>query len=181
MGHVIKRRWSRREIYRCARCGRAGSLQSWKLEPATCVAVLARHDDRWVETPTIRVPMAPAERCSDDEDPFGHGGALDAEEASDASTQRQRKEHEVNKLLLGSGVVHRSHETWLLRGITFCGKCVAWGTSAQRLLTKACTNLPKTRASELKRLSKGLQPNRRTVWPSDTPVVPRRIYIDSDS
>ena len=42
-----------------------------------------------------------------------------------------------------------------------------------RLLTKACTSLPKTRASELKRLS--------AVWPSDTPVLPRRSYIDSDS
>ena len=51
-------------------------------------------------------------------------------------------------------------------------------TSAPRLLTKACTTLPKTRASELKRLSKGLEPHRRTVWPSDTPVVPRRILLE---
>ena len=50
-----------------------------------------------------------------------------------------------------------------------------------RLLTNACTNLPKTRAFVLKRLSKRLEPNRRTVWPIDTPVLPRRIYIDSDS
>ena len=88
------------------------------------------------------------------------------------------EEHHVNKLVLGNGVVHHSHETWLMRGITFCGMCGAWGTSAPRLLTKAWTSLPKTRASELKRLSKGLEPNRRTVWPSDTPVLPRRIYID---
>ena len=37
----------------------------------------------------------------------------------------------------GNGVVHHSHETCLLRGITFSGKCVAWRTSAPRLLTKA--------------------------------------------
>ena len=36
-------------------------------------------------------------------------------------------------------------------------------TSTPRLLTKACSSLPKTRASELKRLSEGLEPNRRTV------------------
>ena len=96
-----------------------------------------------VETPTIRVPMAPAERCSDDEDPFSHGGALDAEEECGASIQRQRNRHEspeghhVNKLVLGNGVVHHSHETCLLRGIAFCGKCGAWRTSAPRLLTKA--------------------------------------------
>ena len=96
--------------------------------------------------PQLWQPTAPTERCSDDEDPFGHGGALDAEEESAASTQRQGNEHEspeehfVNKLVLGSGVVHHSHETRLLRGITFCGKCGAWSTSAPRLLTKACTN-----------------------------------------
>ena len=42
-------------------------------------------------------------------------------------------------------------------------------------------HLPETRASELNRLSKGLEPNRRTVWPSDARGLPRRIYIDGDS
>ena len=41
--------------------------------------------------------------------------------------------------------------------------------------------LPKTSASELRRLSDGLEPNRRTVWPCDTPVLSRRVYIDRDS
>ena len=143
MRHEIKRSWGRCEICRCARCGRAGRVQSWKLEPTTCTAILARHDERWVETPTFCVLTAPTERCSDDEDPLGHGGALDAEKESGASTQRQRSGHEsleehVNKLVLGSGVVHHSHETWLLRGISFCGKCGAWRTSELRLPTKAC-------------------------------------------
>ena len=40
---------------------------------------------------------APVERSSDDEDPFGHGGALDAKEESDASTLRQKSEHEAPK------------------------------------------------------------------------------------
>ena len=39
---------------------------------------------------------------------------------------------------LGSSVVHHTHETWLIRGITFCGKCGAWATTAARLLTKEC-------------------------------------------
>ena len=75
--------------------------------------------------------MEPTERCKDDEDPFGQGGALDAEEESGASTRRPRnerespEEHHVSKVVLGNGVVHHSHETWLLRGITFCGKCGA--------------------------------------------------------
>ena len=78
-----------------------------------------------------RVLIARMEKCSDDEGPFGHGGALDAEQESGASTERQRDEHEsleehVNKLVLGNGVVHHSHETCLLRGVTFCGKCGAW-------------------------------------------------------
>ena len=38
MEHAIKRRWTKREIYRCAKCGRAGSLPNWKLEPTTCTA-----------------------------------------------------------------------------------------------------------------------------------------------
>ena len=73
--------------------------------------MLARHDDQWVEAPTIQAPSAQTERCSDDEDPFGHGGALEVEEESGASTHRQRNEHEwpeehhVKKLVLGSGVI----------------------------------------------------------------------------
>ena len=111
--------------------GKAGSLPNWKLEPTTCSAILAGHDDRWVDTPATRAPMAPTERCKDDEDPFGQGDALDAEEESGSSTRRPRNEHEsleehhVSKLVLGNGVVHHSHETWSLRGITFCGKCGA--------------------------------------------------------
>ena len=38
-----------------------------------------------------------------------------------------------------------------------------------------------TADEELRRLSKGLEPNRVTVWPNETPVLPRRINIDSDS
>ena len=100
-------------------------------------------------------------RCSDDV------------RQSDVSIQRQTNEHEspeedqVHKL--GNGVVHHRHETWLLRGITFCGKCGAWRTSAP------------TADEELRRLSKGLEPNRGTVWPNETPVLPRRINIDGDS
>ena len=44
--------------------------------------------------PTTRVPTAPTEWCSDDEDPFGHGDALDAEMDRGPSTLRQRNEHE---------------------------------------------------------------------------------------
>ena len=66
---------------------------------------------RWVEAPTIHVPSAVTENCSDDEDPFGHGGALEAEEESCASTQRQM--HRVKRLVLGNGVVRHSHVSWL--------------------------------------------------------------------
>ena len=34
--HAIKRRWSRREIYRCARCGRAGNPKTGNLSPRLC-------------------------------------------------------------------------------------------------------------------------------------------------
>ena len=61
MGHAIRRRWSRREFYRCARCG---------CNPGT--------GGRSMGGNALRVPTAPTERCSDDEDPFGYGGALDA-------------------------------------------------------------------------------------------------------
>ena len=45
-----------------------------------------------------------------------------------ASTQRQRHEFEspeedhIKKLVLVNGVVHHSHESWLLRAIIFCGE-----------------------------------------------------------
>ena len=76
----------------------------------------------------LHTASALAERCSDDEDPFGHGGALDAEEESGASTQRQRNEHEsleehhVKKLVLGSGVAHQSHESCVSRASLSVGR-----------------------------------------------------------
>ena len=85
------------------------------------------------------------------------------------------EEHHFLQLVLGNGAVHHCRESWLLRSVIFCGKCGAWSTSAPRLLVKACTNLPKRVPL------KGLEPNRRTVWPCDTPVLPRRVYFDSDS
>ena len=47
-----------------------------------------------------------------------------ADAARDLGIDELLEEH-VNKLVLGNGVVHHSHETWFLRGITFCGKCGA--------------------------------------------------------
>ena len=53
-------------------------------------------------------------------------GALEAEEESGLPTQRQRnefeslEEHYAKKLVLGNGVVHHSHESWLLRSIIIC-------------------------------------------------------------
>ena len=93
---------------------------------------------------------------------FGHGGALEAREENCASTQRQMskielpEEQPVERLVLGNGVVHDSHESWLLRA-SFSGKCGAWGTSAPRLLNKACKGLIETRVTELKRLWTGLE------------------------
>ena len=46
---------------------------------------------RCVEAPTIHVPTAVSEMCIDDEDRFGHGGALEADEENCASTQRPRE------------------------------------------------------------------------------------------
>ena len=92
---------------------------------------------------TTRDPIAPVEGYSDVEDPFGHGGTLDAEEEEESDRDKRngcdsREEYQTNKLVLGTGVVHHRDETWLLRGITFCGKCGAWGSSAPRRLTHTC-------------------------------------------
>ena len=46
----IKRIWSGRNVCRCARSGRASNLPPWKRVPTSCSAMLARHDDRCVET-----------------------------------------------------------------------------------------------------------------------------------
>ena len=174
MEHLISRRWSRREICRCARCGRAGCPQRWKLELTTCTAVLARHDDRWVEESTIRVSIrgaATMKTCSAKvEHLMLRWGKVTG--TNRVGTTRQKEEYHTNKLVLGTGVVHHSHETWLLRGIKFCGKCVAWRASAPRPLIKPCTYLASTRACDLTRLSRGQEP-------SDTPLVSWRMYIST--
>ena len=174
MGHLISRRWCRREICHCARCGRAGCLQRWKLELTTCTAVLARHDDRWVEESTIRVSIRGAATMKTRSATVEHLMLRWSKVTGTnrVGTTRQKEEYHTNKLVLGTGVVHHSHETWLLRGIKFCGKCVAWRSSAPRLLIKPCTYLANTRACDLRRLSRGQEP-------SDTPLVPRRMYIST--
>ena len=90
-------------------------------------------------------------------------------------------EYHVNTLVLGSGVVHHTHETWLIRGITFCCKCGAWGMTAPRLLTKECAKERSRRAFELKRLIAGKEPNRRTTWPRDMPIAPVRMYLGEET
>ena len=91
-------------------------VRQWQL-PKTkdCSAMLTRRGDRWVEAPASHVPLAVYERCSDDENPFGHGGVLEADEEPCTSTQRQRseiespEEHRVKSLVLGNGAAHDSH------------------------------------------------------------------------
>ena len=128
--------------------------------------------------PTISVSKAPVERCSDDEDPFGHGGALDAEEESGASTLRQRSEHEApeeyhtNKTGPGQWcgasqprdlVVARHHFLW--------GGAALGERQCRDLLTKACTYLAKHARTRFENvLTAGQEPDRSTVWPSATPV-----------
>ena len=127
------------------------------------------------------VPAETAERCEDDdEDPFGYGGALDEREEESAHEAGPSACH-VNTLVLGGGVVHDIHETWLIRSITFCGKYGAWATTAPRLLTKECLKEPGRRAYELRRLISGKEPNRRTAWPRDTPLAPVRMYLGKET
>ena len=82
-------------------------------------------------------PLEVAVRSKDDdEDPFGRGGALDEREATSEVTIKQEEipaeAHPSINSSLGSGVVHPTHETWLVRRITLCGKCGAWASSAPR-------------------------------------------------
>ena len=69
MGHLIRRRWDRREIYRCARCGRAGCLQRGGLSsrrvPQSWHGTTI---DGWKSPP--RDPIALFQVYSDVEDPF---------------------------------------------------------------------------------------------------------------
>ena len=63
---------------------------------------------------TSSVPAETAERCEDDdEDPLGHEGALDerGEESARIAHEAGPSEYHVNTLVLGSGVVHHTHET----------------------------------------------------------------------
>ena len=50
-------------------------------------------------------------------------------------------------------------------------------TSAETVDTYLSKKKKKTRACDLRRLTRGEEPNRKTVWPNDTPVIPKRIYI----
>ena len=161
MGHVIKRKWGRRNSYHFEKCGKGGSLSKWKLTPTSCSAILARHGALWLAKGASSAPAETSERGEDDdEDPFGHGGALD--------------EREEESAVLGGGVLHHTHETWLIRGIG------AWAMTAPRLLTKECSKEPGRRAYELRRLIACKEPNRRTAWPRDTPLAPVRMYLGEE-
>ena len=136
--------WGRRNYYHCEKCGKDGSLSKWKLAPTSCFAILARHDAHWLSQGASNVPAETGDGEDDDEDPFGYGRALDerVEDSARSAHEANPTDYHVNTLVLGSGVVHHTHETWLMRGITFCGKCGAWATTAPRLLTKECAKEP---------------------------------------
>ena len=149
MGHdIVKKNWAdaiittAKSVVSAAASAYGNSplraaLQSW---PAT-TPIAAKGANN--------VPAETGDGEDDDEDPFGHGGALDEREEESARSAHEANptDYHVNTLVLGSGVVHHTlvlgsgvvhhtHETWLMRGITFCGKCGAWATTAPRLLTK---------------------------------------------
>ena len=68
---------------------------------------------RCVEAHTCHVPSAVTEMSSDDEDPLVYGGALEANEDSCAFGLRSIESpvlRRVERLVLGRGVVHDSHE-----------------------------------------------------------------------
>ena len=145
---------------------------------------LARHDAHWLAMGASSVPVEVAERCEDDdEDPFGHGGALDEREEESAQSAHEAgpSEYHVTTLVPGSGIVHHTHETRLIRNITFCGKCGAWATTAPGLLTKELAKKPGRRTYELRRLIGGKELNRRTTWPRDTPIAPMRMYLAGET
>ena len=128
-----------------------------------------------------RCPLVGAgrEQCSsrcedDDEDPFGYVGTLDEREEESGHEEGPCEYHEL-ALVLGSSVVHHTHETWLILGITFCGKCGVRATTAPRLLTKECSKERGRRAYELRRLIAGKESNRRTAWP------PVRMYLGEEA
>ena len=140
-------------------CAAASAMETRPYE--MLCAILARHDAHWLAKGASNEPAGKGDGCEDDdEDPFGHGGALDEREEESARSAHEANptDYHVNTLVLGSGVVHHTHETWLMRGITFCGKCGAWATTAPRLLPKECAKEPGRRAYELKRLIAGKEP-----------------------
>ena len=114
----------------------------------------------WLAKGASNVPAETGDDEDDDEDPFGHAGALDERDKEGARSAHEADptDYNVNTLVLGSGVVHHTHETWLMRIITFCGKCESWATTAPRLLTKECAMEPGKRAYELKCLIAGKEP-----------------------
>ena len=176
IGHVVKRKWGRRRYCHCEKCGKGGSISKWKPAPTSCSAILARHDAQWLAKGESSERAPVAERCEDDDDPFGHGAALDeGEENVQGAQEAGLSEYHVNTLVLGSGVVHYTHGTWVIRGITFCGECGAWAT------TRECTMEPGKRAYELRRLITGKGPNSRMTWPADTPTAPVRMYLGEET
>ena len=102
--HRIKRKWSKRDFYRCARYERAGSYQRWKEDPSPRSGVLRSAEvDAEMEAGAL-VGVEEQGRREDEglsdhyggrgddgdyeEDPFGHGVGLESdEEARDSACE----------------------------------------------------------------------------------------------
>ena len=130
-GHAIKRGWCRREFFSLCKVGKACSLPKWKQELSTCSALLALHDDRWVGAVSCHVLLRSLRQATT-RTRFGHGGAMEADEETCASTQRQRseiespEEHRATRLVLRCGVVLDIHETSFVAGHRVAGHRVLW-------------------------------------------------------
>ena len=97
--HVIRKKWGRRNYYHFKKCGKGSDLSKWKLAPTSCSAILARRDADWLAKGASSVPVEVAERCEDDdEDPFGHGRALD-DRAEESAHAVGPSEYHVNTLV----------------------------------------------------------------------------------
>ena len=84
------------------------------------------------------------------------------------------EEHRVKRLVLGNGVVHDSHESWLLRerGVIFLWEVWRMGHVSTRTADQGLQG-PANNVTELKRLSRGLVP---TVERNGLAVILRESF-----
>ena len=163
-GHAIKNKFSTREFFWCARCGRAGRLQNWKWSPGRVPQCWFGMIGWWKRPPSMFRLLLP--RCAATTRTLSAMVVRWRQRNKVAAPHRGKRVRSSRlrapRKEIGAGKWCGASQS---RVMDVAGLRFLWEVWRVKLLTKACKGQLNTRVTDLERFSRGQEPNCRTVLP----------------